>query len=34
MKVTGHSSKAMNNIYSHHELETLRGALNQLPRLE
>jgi integrase len=33
MKVTGHASKTMNNVYSHMELETIRTALNQLPKL-
>jgi integrase len=33
MRMTGHSSTAMNDRYSHAEIETLRGALNQLPKL-
>jgi integrase len=33
MKLTGHSSAEMNAVYSHHELDTIRGALAHLPRL-
>jgi integrase len=33
MKLTGHSSAEMNAVYSHHELATIRGALEHLPRL-
>ena len=33
MKLTGHSSAEMNAAYSHHELATIRGALDHLPRL-
>jgi integrase len=32
-KLTGHASIAMNNKYTHHELETLRGAVAKLPRV-
>jgi len=34
MKLTGHSSAEMNAVYSHHELATIRGALEHLPRLK
>jgi integrase len=34
MKLTGHSSAEMNAVYSHHELATIRGALDHLPRLK
>jgi integrase len=33
MKLTGHSSADMNAIYSHHELSTIRAALDHLPRI-
>ncbi|HEY2122119.1 MAG TPA: site-specific integrase [Chthoniobacterales bacterium] len=33
MRLTGHSSEAMNTLYSHHELETIRVAIEHLPRL-
>jgi integrase len=33
MKLTGHSSADMNTIYSHHELQTIRTAVQTLPRL-
>ena len=33
MKLTGHSSADMNAIYSHHELATIRAALDHLPRI-
>jgi integrase len=33
MKLTGHSSAEMNAVCSHHELATIRGALEHLPRL-
>jgi site-specific recombinase XerD len=32
-QMTGHSSDAMNTKYTHNQLETLRGAVNSLPRL-
>lgn len=32
-KLTGHASEAMNALYTHHELETIRGAVVSLPRL-
>jgi integrase len=32
-KLTGHASEAMNALYTHHELETLRNAVQSLPRL-
>jgi integrase len=32
-KLTGHASEAMNRLYTHHELETIRGAVQSLPRL-
>jgi integrase len=32
-KMTGHASEAMNDSYTHLELETLRGAVTSLPRL-
>lgn len=32
-KMTGHASEAMNDLYTHTELETLRGAVQSLPRL-
>jgi integrase len=31
MKLTGHSSKEMNNIYTHHEVSVLKNAVNSLP---
>jgi integrase len=34
MKLTGHSSAEMNAVYSHHELKTIRTALEHLPRLK
>jgi len=33
IKLTGHSSADMNAIYSHHELATIRAAINHLPRI-
>ena len=33
LKLTGHSSADMNAIYSHHELATIRAALDHLPRI-
>ena len=33
MKLTGHTTKAVHRGYTHHELETLRGAINKLPQL-
>jgi len=33
MKLTGHSSADMNTVYSHHELQTIRTAVQTLPRL-
>jgi len=33
MKLTGHSSADMNAIYSHHELATIRAAIDHLPRI-
>ena len=33
MKLTGHSSADMNAVYSHHELQTIRTAVQTLPRL-
>ena len=33
MKLTGHSSAGMNTVYSHHELQTIRAAVQTLPRL-
>jgi integrase len=32
-KLTGHASADMNTIYTHHELETIRTAVQTLPRL-
>jgi integrase len=32
-KLTGHASEAMNALYTHHELETIRKAVASLPRL-
>src|SRR6266404_5637329 len=32
-KLTGHASEAMNTLYTHHELEVIRGAVQSLPRL-
>jgi integrase len=32
-KLTGHASEAMNSIYTHHEMETIRSAVQSLPRL-
>jgi integrase len=32
-KLTGHASEAMNRLYTHHELEVIRGAVQSLPRL-
>jgi integrase len=32
-KLAGHASAAVHGIYTHHELETLRGAIARLPRL-
>jgi len=33
MKLTGHKSAKVHQVYTHHELETLRGAIESLPRL-
>jgi integrase len=33
MKLTGHKSAKVHQVYTHHELETLRGAIQSLPRL-
>jgi integrase len=33
-KLAGHSSAAVHGIYSHHEIETLRKAVETLPRIE
>lgn len=33
-KLTGHASAAMNDIYTHHELNTLRAAVAKLPALK
>ena len=33
MKLTGHKSSAVHQTYTHHELETLRGAVQSLPRV-
>ena len=33
MKLTGHSSADMNAIYSHHQLATIRAAIDHLPRI-
>jgi integrase len=33
MKLTGHKSAKVHQVYTHHELETLRGAVQSLPRL-
>ncbi len=30
---TGHSSKEMNAVYTHHELEPLRAAIATLPKI-
>ena len=32
-KLTGHSSAAMNNIYTHHEMASLRDAVSKLPKI-
>ena len=32
-KFTGHASAEMNQHYTHHEIETLRAAVEKLPRL-
>lgn len=32
-KLTGHSSAAMNAVYTHHELETLRAAVSRVPEI-
>jgi integrase len=32
-KLTGHASEAMNTLYTHHELEVIRNAVQSLPRL-
>ena len=32
-KLAGHTTAAAHGIYTHHELETLRGAIEKLPRL-
>ena len=32
-KLAGHTSAAAHGIYTHHEIETLRGAIEKLPRL-
>jgi integrase len=34
MKLTGHTSADMNKVYTHHELEPLRGAINVIPAIE
>ena len=33
MKLTGHKTEAIHAGYTHHELETLRGAIAKLPTL-
>jgi integrase len=33
MKLTGHKTESIHQAYTHHELETLRGAIGKLPRL-
>ena len=33
-KLTGHASAEMNRIYTHHELDSLRGAVGVLPHVE
>jgi integrase len=32
-KLTGHASAAMNEVYTHRELEPLRKAIAKLPRI-
>ena len=32
-KLAGHASSAVHGIYTHHEIETLRAAVEKLPRL-
>ena len=34
MKLTGHTTKAVHQGYTHHELETLRAALGNLTKLK
>lgn len=34
MKLTGHTTKAVHRGYTHHELETLRNAVDKLPSLD
>jgi integrase len=34
MKLTGHSTAAVNTGYTHHELATLKNALGKLPSLK
>lgn len=34
MKLTGHTTKAVHRGYTHHELETLRNAVDKLPGLD
>jgi len=33
LKLTGHSSAAMNKVYTHHELDTLRAAIASVPSI-
>ena len=33
MRLTGHKSPKVHQVYTHHEMETLRGAIQTLPRL-
>jgi integrase len=33
MKLTGHKSKVVHQVYSHHEMKTLRNAIELLPRI-
>jgi integrase len=33
-KLTGHASAEMNAIYTHHELDVLRDAVNALPKVQ
>jgi integrase len=33
MRLTGHKSAKVHQVYTHHEMETLRGAIQTLPRL-
>jgi integrase len=32
-KLTGHASEAMNTLYTHHELQTIRNAVASISRL-